>query len=169
MTRKEYLESMGKPKAIPDHIEERDHPVFLNLNEYLIVRRKCDEYEQNTNITDQLNPIDYELFDRNFEKCLDQIKYHEEDGPASDVDKAIEMMEAVGWKWAHCLTGKELHTPTREEFIEAIKYCYERALESGKARGGCSTGGISVDTDILDHMVTVTFGNIDVYGYDKED
>lgn len=168
MTRNEYLESKNQQKI--KQLDEPDnfHPRFVSLEDYLAARRKCEEYEQHVDISGQLTSEDYEAFDKNFENALNDILYKDEDLEPDDVDKTIEMMEAVDWTWAN---GKDEapSVPDRDRFIDLIRYCYEQCFHGGHPKGGCGTGGIYVETDIMDHFVKITFSSIDAFAFDGDD
>lgn len=168
MTRKEYIDSIKKQATDSpnQNVPEHDQPDFVSLDEYLMARRKCERYENN-DISQFLTKEDYEQFDKNFEKALVDILYTDEDYCDDEIDKTIEMMEAVDWKWAKCLSAPK--TPNHEEFLENIKYCYEHCLNSGAPKPSCSTGGITVKTDVLDHTVEITFSSIDAGAFDNDD
>lgn len=164
MTRQEYLNQKT----------EEVTPVsgtINNLLEYLIIRKQCEEFEDR-DITEFLTEDDYEAFDVNFNKCLeslqskdvtDEIKLEQ-----SDIEKVHEMMKLTGWKWAGIGENCKSAIPSVEQIIGCIKYCYEESLKSGHARGGCSTGGVNVETDILGHSVRIAFEQFEISQYDEE-
>jgi hypothetical protein len=157
MTRKEYLKSCAGTKNT--QINPGD---IKTLDDYKALRRALDKFESGGPYTDELTPDDYAAFDNNFKHTIEQITYTNESSTKSDVDISIEMMNAINWTWA----GANNNTPDNTEFIDCIRYLYERCLESGSLRASWATGGITVKTDIMDHKVEVFFGNIDVDAYD---
>lgn len=170
MNRKEYLATLNQPAPESADFEDKHHPVFLSLAEYLAMRRKCAEYEESENISDYLTEEDYRLFDQNFENALHDALYKDNEFEKDEVERSIEMMKSVNWTWAHGLTSnRKPSTPTCEEFISTIRYCYESCFNSGSAHSFCGTGGISVEIDILDHFVKIQFSSIDVFAFDGDD
>lgn len=172
MTRKEYLDSIEKQAEdfSNPNIPDRDHPRFVTLDDYLVARRKCEDYEQRTNISEYLTKEDYEQFDKNFENALGDILYKDEDFENDEIDKTIEMMKAIDWKWTSA--GESIDkpaTPNHAQFIALIRRCYEDCFREGHAKGGCGTGGVYVETDIMDHFVKITFSSIDACAFDGDD
>jgi hypothetical protein len=168
MDRKEYLASLNQPAQTPyQECTESSKPIS-SLNEYLDLRRKCAAYEEFENISDQLTAADYKMFDKNFDRALQDALYTDEDFVEDAVDRTIRMMKSVNWIWANLTNGKS-STPDRNEFIQTIKHCYECCFEHGGPRGACSTGGITVEIDIVDHLVKIQFNSIDVFAYDNDD
>lgn len=163
MTRQEYLNQKTEDVA----------PVsgtINNLIEYLIIRKQCEEFE-GRDITEFLNEEDYKAFDVNFNKCLKSLQYKDPDDEddKTDIEEVRKMMELTGWKWAYSGEGGKSAVPSEKQIIECIKYCYEESLKSGHARGGCGTGGVNVETDILGHSVHITFDHFDISYNDGED
>jgi len=170
MNRKEYLATLNQPVPESTDFGDKHHPVFLSMNEYLTMRRKCAEYEESENITEYLTEEDYRLFDQNFENALQDALYKDNDFEKNEVERSIEMMKATNWTWAHGLTSnRKPSTPDCKEFIDTIRYCYESCFNSGSAHGFCATGGVSVEIDILDHFVKIQFSSIDVFAFDGDD
>lgn len=156
MTRQEYLNQK---------IEEVT-PVsgaINNLHEYLKIRKQCEEFEDRV-ITAFLTEDDYKAFDVNFNKCLESLQYKDPDDEddKSDIEEVQEMMELTGWTWAYTGENGEAAVPSVKQIIECIRRCYEQSLESGHARGGCGTGGVNVETDILGHAVRITFEHFEI-------
>lgn len=168
MTREEYLKFRENPGDEPV-MKQHEYPVFVSLDEYLAARRRCEQYEQDVKIHEFLTAEDYRSFDRNFERALDDLLYRE-DGPGFDndeIDRTVKMMKAVKWTWVKMNCKSDV--PTRDEVLDTIKYCYEQCLETGCARWSCSTGGVSVETDIMDHMVVIKFCTMDACAFDGDD
>lgn len=156
MTRQEYLNQKTEDVA----------PVsgtIKNLSEYLEIRKQCEEFED-MDITEFLTEDDYKAFDVNFNKCLESLQYKDPDDEddKSDIEEVREMMELTDWKWAYSGEGGKSAVPSEEQIIECIRCCYEQSLKSGHARGGCGTGGVNVETDILGHSVHITFEHFEI-------
>ncbi len=169
MTRKEYLELKGS--KVPNTGKcVTPTPPYHDIHDYLRERQKMDEYQDSHHMDDELTEEDYRLFDENFEKIVEDLKYTDDDFPESELEKTVRAMKAVDWKWASpCRTKPgEYRTPTPEELLNEIRYCYEECLKDCRPRTGCSTGGITVKIDIFDHLVDVSFNFIDLCHYDKE-
>ena len=166
MNRKEYLASLNQSSQSTK--KSSGSPASIStLSEYLELRRKCEEYERSGNVSQELIPEDYQLFDENFDMALQDILYSDEDFPRNEVERTIEMMRAVKWTWANLEQGTSA-TPDRMEFIKAIRYCYESCFEGGHPRNSCSTGGITVEIDIVDHFVSIQFSSINATAYDGD-
>ena len=166
MNRKEYLESLNQSSQSTKRSSGIQTSIST-LSEYLELRRKCEEYERSGNVSQELIPEDYQLFDENFDMALQDILYSDEDFPRNEVERTIEMMRAVKWTWANLEQGTSA-TPDRMEFIKAIRYCYESCFEGGHPRNSCSTGGITVEIDIVDHLVSIQFSSINAIAYDGD-
>ena len=163
MTRQEYLNQKT------DEVTPASNGIN-NLLEYLIIRKQCEEFE-NRDITEFLNEEDYKAFDANFNKCLESLLYKEQgnEDDKTDIEGAHEMMKLTNWKWAYSGEHGEAAVPSENQIIECIKHCYETSLEHGRARSGCSTGGVSVETDILGHSVRIAFEQFEASCYDGEE
>lgn len=166
MNRKEYLASLNQSSQSTKK-SSRSQASISTLSEYLELRRKCEEYEESGDVSQELTPEDYQLFDENFDMALQDILYSDEDFPRNEVERTIEMMRAVKWTWANLEQGTSA-TPDRMEFIKAIRYCYESCFEGGHPRNSCSTGGITVEIDIVDHFVSIQFSSINATAYDGD-
>ena len=166
MNRKEYLASLNQSSQSTKRSSGTQASIST-LSEYLELRRKCEEYERSGNVSQELIPEDYQLFDENFDMALQDILYSDEDFPRNEVERTIEMMRAVDWTWANLKQGTSA-TPDRMEFIKAIRYCYESCFEGGHPRNSCSTGGITVEIDIVDHLVSIQFSSINAIAYDGD-
>lgn len=167
MNREEYLKSKNQPPAIK---HEATNPVdnresilvpIESLKDYLKIRQHVEDFDQHVKIDEFLTAEDFEAFDENFEKVMDSLQFKDKEVTEDEIEGAIKAMKAVDWKWG----GK---TPTYNEFVDQIKYCYEHSLKQGLARTSCGTGGVTVETDIYDHSVRVIFGHIDAFAYDGE-
>lgn len=154
MTRDEYLrrKKEGTCKSITV-------PKIRSRVEYTLAMEGIEDFIENNKI--DYTEEDYEKFDEHFEEIIDFIT--DNNIGKSDVHKAIEMMEAIGWKWAMA-NGS---TPAFDIFLEEIKELYETCLSHQCARWHASTGGIEVSIDIYKHQVKVTFGNINEIVYDE--
>lgn len=163
MTRQEYLNQKTE-EVVPVS------GTINNLLEYLIIRKQCEEFEDR-DITEFLTEEDYKAFDANFNKCLENLQYKDsnDEDDKNDIEKTHEMMKLTNWKWAHSGENGEAAVPSEKQIIECIRYCYERSLESGRARGGCSTGGVNVETDILGHSVHISFEQFEASSYDGDE
>lgn len=166
MNRKEYLASLNQSSQSTKRSSGIQASIST-LSEYLELRRKCEEYERSGNVSQELIPEDYQLFDENFDMALQDILYSDEDFPRDEVERTIEMMRAVDWTWVNLKQGTSA-TPDRIEFIKAIRYCYESCFEGGHPRNSCSTGGITVEIDIVDHFVSIQFSSINATAYDGD-
>ena len=142
MNRKEYLASLNQSSQSTKK-SSGSQASISTLSEYLELRRKCEEYERSENVSQELTPEDYQLFDKNFDRVLQDVLYSDEDFPRNEVERTIDMMSAVRWTWANLEQGTSA-TPDRMDFIKAIRYCYESCFEGGHPRNSCSTGGITV-------------------------
>ena len=163
MTRQEYLNQKTDEVA----------PVsgaIKDLSEYIEIRKQCDQFERG-DITAFLTEDDYKAFDTNFNKCLESLQYKDPDYEEvkSDIERVQEMMELTDWKWAYSGEDGKDAVPSKQQIIECIRYCYEQSLESGHARGGCGTGGVNVETDIVDHTVSITFEYFEITHYDGDE
>ena len=165
MTRQEYLNQKTEDVT----------PVsgtIKDLSEYLEIRKQCEEFE-GRDITEFLTEDDYKAFDANFNKCLESLQFKDVTDELklerSDIEEIHGMMELTGWKWAGSGENGESAVPSEKQIIECIKYCYEESLKSGHARGGCGTGGVNVETDILGHSVYITFEHFNISYYDGEE
>lgn len=163
MTRQEYL-NQTTAKVTTDCGTIRDLP------EYLKIRKQCEEFEDR-DITEFLTEEDYKAFDANFNKCLESLLYKEQDNEddKNDIEGTHEMMKLTNWKWAYSGENGESAVPSENQIIECIKHCYETSLEHGRARSGCSTGGVNVETDILGHSVRISFEQFEASCYDGEE
>ena len=164
MNRKEYLASLNQSSQSTKK-SSGSQASISTLSEYLELRRKCEEYERSGSVSQELTPEDYQLFDENFDRALQDVLYSDEDFPRNEVERTIEMMRAVKWTWANLEQGTSA-TPDRMEFIQAIRYCYESCFEGGHPRNSCS--GITVEIDIVDHFVSVQFSSINATAYDGD-
>lgn len=155
-----------------DHDTEQQIQTLSPLEDYKQSRIKCEDFEQQEKITDFLTAKDYEAFDRNYEKALSEILYKEEDDPdcqQNEVERTVEMMKATNWTWATLpLSLRNNEVPNPDEIIKHINNCYEYCLNSGYARSSCSSGGVSVETDIFDHTVHVSFNTFDAIAFDSD-
>lgn len=157
MTREEYLRRKKEGTC-----ESITVPKIRSRVEYTLAMEGIEDFIGNNKI--DYTEEDYEKFDEHFEEIIDFITTDHNPGE-SDVDKSIEMMEAIGWCWAGGIgNGK---TPTFDLFLEEIKKLYETCLNHQCARCILSTGGIEVSIDIYKHQVKVTFGNINEIVYDE--
>lgn len=154
MTRDEYLrrkkEGTCESIAVPKIRSRAEYILTMEGVEYFIENNKIDYTEK-----------DYEKFDEHFEEIIDFIT--DSDIGESDVNRSIEMMKSIGWKWAIANDS----VPTFDIFLEEIKKLYEECLSHQCARYHVSTGGIGVSIDIYKHQVKVTFGNINEIAYDE--
>lgn len=166
MTRKEYLESLkNRPTTKSSGSCSKNHS-FSTMDEYLEARRKCEAFEYGVEKDEYFTKEDYEAFDRNFKAAIETIMYKDDDILRDDIEQTIHMMEAVDWRWAE---GGRASTPGYNRFLDKIKYCYEMCLEGDSPKNSCSTGGITVETDILDHYVTIRFSSIDSSAFDTDE
>lgn len=155
MTRKEYLEK--KEKATPISTNKGE---ITSLSEYLDLREQIAEFEQQQIVYTE---EDFEAFDHNFLNLLDEITCESiEDGNVSDVDKCIQMMKSIDWKW-------KKRTPDYNEFIKTIRELYERAMKASMPRYEVSTGGFHLMVDIYQHRVSLTWGKIECEFSDIEE
>ena len=141
-----------------------------DLSEYLDIRKQCEEFEDR-DITEFLTEDDYKAFDANFNKCLEGLQFKDvtDELERSDIEEVHEMMNLTGWKWAGSGENGESAIPSEKQIIECIRYCYEKSLEQGRARSGCGTGGVNVETDILGHSVYITFEHFNISYHDGEE
>ena len=172
MTRSEYLELQGHKDNVNPHEKHDELHTFGALSDYLAARNMCIAYENEVNISSELTEEDYMLFDRNFENAMADILYTDDENPHNELDRTLNMMNAVSWTWVN-YTNKNMKAPfasvpDRERFLGLIRYCYERCLNSNLAKASNSTGGITVQTDILDHYVSIQFNAIDVEAFDDD-
>lgn len=175
MTRSECLELHGhkdQVNRINLQGEHSESPTFGTLSEYLAARHRCIAYENEVNISSELTEEDYKLFDRNFENAMADILYTDDENPHDELDRVLNMMNAVSWTWVNH-TNKNMKAPfasvpNRERFLGLIRYCYECCLNSNSAKASISTGGITVQTDILDHYVSIQFNAIDTEAFDDD-
>lgn len=163
MTRQEYL-SQIKPGS-----NGQIGPI-KSLEDYLETRKQLEFYENHTDISARFTEDDFKAFDENYNKCLKNILYKDEDNEddINDLEKIRMMMQSVDWKWAWAGKGKTPAVPSVEQLKECINDCYESCLKSNNPRALCSTGGICVETDIYDHQVKISFDVIDIYRYDHD-
>ena len=164
MTRKEYLEQKNYRPATPTTEAE---PFQINsLNDYKKARKVLDEYEmQSINLT----AADFEAFDRNFEACIEDMTYTEADiHEVSDVNRAIIAMRATDWQWATSVKNTDRHTPNADEFIQCARNLYEHLLEDPHPRMRVASAGFTIDLDIVDHIVSITWGHICIDHFDSE-
>lgn len=166
MNREEYLNSLTQARTTQEPVVS-SQPIS-SLDEYIKMRRICETYEEFENISDQLTAADYEKFDKNFDKALQDALYTDEDFVKDEVDRTIEMMKAINWTWIDVEKSKCI-TPDHAKFIELIRYCYESCFRDGRPRQTVSTGGVTVEIDIVDHLVKIQFSSIDVFAYDNDD
>ena len=165
MTRKEYLEQKNCRPAAP--VPETEPFQINSIDDYKKARKVLDEYEMQS-IT--LTAEDFEAFDRNFETCIEDMTHTEDgDNEMSDVDNSILAMCATSWEWAtSSVKGTDMRTPNADEFINCIRNLYEHLLEDPQPRMRACSAGFTIDLDIVDHMVSITWGYICVDHFDNE-
>ena len=168
MDRNEYLKSLGRPAQATSRKPAVSPKPISSLDEYIKMRRLCEKYEEFENISDQLTAADYKKFDRNFDMALHDALYKDEDFVKDEIDRTIQMMKAINWTWIDAEKNK-CATPNHAKFIELIRYCYESCFRDGRPRQTVSTGGVTVEIDIVDHLVKIQFSSIDVFAYDNDD
>ena len=171
MTRSEYLELQGHKNEVNPHEEHDELHTFGALSDYLAARNMCIAYENEVNISNELTEEDFELFDRNFENAMADILYTDDENPHDELDRVLNMMNAVSWTWVNGTNKNNVPSasvPDRERFIGLIRDCYEGCLNSNLAKASISTGGITVQTDIVDHYVSIQFNAIDTEAFDDD-
>lgn len=164
MTRKEYLEAQKNKQMKQINENERPGIYFISpttLHEYLLIHSRLEKFEEGHDTSLELTEDDYKAFDTNLEKIIESITYHDADLD-SEVKQSVGMMEQTGWTWQN-------HCPDEEEFVHCIRELYEHALDQNHCKAYASSGGITVELDIYDHSVKVTFGHIDVWTSDSDD
>ena len=155
MTREEYLRR--KREGTCDSIAV---PKVGSKTEYLLAMSGIESFVENNKI--DYTEEDYEKFDTNFEEIITFIT--DNNVGESDVDKCIEMMKAIDWKWVGIANNE---TPRFDVFLNEIRNLYEECLSKQAVRYHISTGGIEVSIDIYKHQVKVTFGKINEIVYDE--
>jgi len=156
MTYDEYKELSRKNTGL-----RKPKTNITSLAEYKALRADLELFEEK-DIADELTVEDYIAWDRNFDLLMDRISEDDPEDPFfCEINQSLEMMSAVGWEWA------TVGTPSKEQFMDQIRYLYQNCLVEGKARTRISTGGITVEIDIIDHQVSVSFGNIDESEWDE--
>lgn len=106
---------------------------------------------------------DFEKFEKNFNAAMEQLLYTDEDEEISIIDEAVTMMDSIDWTWG----AKNKHVD-KEDIINTIKDFFETCMNSGQAQYRVDSGGIVVETDIIDHTVEIRVADRSWEEYDQD-
>ena len=124
-----------------------------SLEAYLEARRQCERFELKQ-ITNDLTAEDFAQYEANLHKILEQLNYTDEESEIyeSELEQVARYMDLVGWTWY----GRE-KSPNAQEIQETIKGHFITCMQAGKPMAMCSSGGVTVKTNIYLHTVEVSF------------
>ena len=123
------------------------------LEAYLEARRQCERFEMKQ-ITDELTAEDFTKYEANLHKILEQLNYTDEESEIyeSELERVARYMDLVGWTWG----GRE-KSPNAREIQQTIEGHFITCMQAGKPMAKCSSGGVTVTTNIYLHTVEVSF------------
>lgn len=124
-----------------------------SLESYLEARKQCERFEMKQ-ITDELTAEDFTKYEANLYKILEQLNYTDEESEIyeSELERVARHMDLVGWTWY----GRE-KSPNAREIQRTIEDHFITCMQAGKPIAMCSSGGVTVKTNIYLHTVEVSF------------
>lgn len=142
----EYKQMQTQGTGVP-------HIKLNGLEDYLEARRQCERFETNQ-IANDLTYQDFLQYEANLNEILEQLNYTDKEQGIyeSELEKVSHHMGLVGWTWG----GRE-KSPSAQEIQDAIKSHFITCMQACKPMFMCSSGGITVRTDIHLHTVEVCF------------
>lgn len=129
-----------------EYKEQEDTITPITKEEYLRMKHLVENYENAFCEEDKPSIFtndDVELFNRNFEKSMDDLLYSDDDFPSSVIEDFVE------WR------KKDGYNTTMKFVVSQIEDDFNRLMEEGHPHGLMESGNIRIETSLHDHSVTI--------------